>query len=177
MISNNSNLQSKITKESIFSALMILMKHKNLHEISITEVTKRAGVSRMAFYRNYNVIEDIITSFLDELFEEYSRDLSIYEKKDGYESVCLYFAYFRKHDQLINNLIKANLDNLIFERGVAYLHSFSKDIVCKKSYPPTKERYNIEFIAGGFYKVLIEWAKSGMKESNEDMAKMLYDLF
>ena len=177
MVNKNSNIQNMITKESIFTALMILMEKKNFKEISITEITKRAGVSRMAFYRNYNVIEDIITSYLDELFKEYSRDLSIYERKDGYESVCLYFAYFRQHDQLINNLIKSNLDNLIFERGVAYLHSFSKDIVCKKSYPPIKERYNIEFIAGGFYKVLIEWAKSGMKESDEDMAKMLYDLF
>jgi hypothetical protein len=127
-------------------------------------------------FRNYNVMEDIITSYLDELFEEYSKDILCYEKTYNYESVCLYFSYFRKHENLIINLINSNLTNLIFERSVELLHSFSKDIVCEKSYPPEKERYSIEFVAGGFYKVLIEWAKSGMKESDEDMAKMLYDL-
>jgi len=153
---------------------MILMEQKNFKKISITEITKKAGVSRMAFYRNYNLIEDIITHYLDEFFEEYSKQVFGCEKIDNYESVCLYFDYFRKHEKLVTNLINSNL---ILERCIEFFHLISKNSVCKKSYPPEKERYSIEFIAGGLYTVLIEWAKSGMKESDEDIAKIVvYDL-
>lgn len=175
-MSNNNNLQNKITKECIFTALLILMEKKDLKEISITEVTKKAGVSRMAFYRNYNSMEDIIRSYLDELFEDYSCHILKQEKTYDYESVRMLFSYFRKHEKLITNLAKSNLTNLILDSAVVFLHSFSKNIVCKKEYSPEKEKYNIDFLAGGFYKVLTEWAKSGLKESDEEMAEIVYDL-
>ena len=176
MVNKNNNSQNRITKESIFTALMILMGQKSLNEISITEVTQKAGVSRMAFYRNYNQMEDIITNYLDEFFEDYSEQVSNSEKKDNYESMCLYFSYFRKHEELITNLNKSNLANLILERGTKFFHSLCQDMVCEKSQSPEKERYTIEFLAGGVYKVLMEWSKTGMKESDEDMARIIYDL-
>jgi AcrR family transcriptional regulator len=176
MVNKNNNSQNRITKESIFTALMTLMEKKNFNEISITEITKKAGVSRMAFYRNYNVIEDIITSYLDEFFEEYFTHISSNENRDNCESVCLYFAYFRKHQKLITNLTNSNLTNLILERCTKFFHSLCQDLVCEKSHSPEKEIYSIEFLAGGVYKVLIAWAKSGMKESDEDMGRIVYDL-
>ena len=60
MEKRTNNMQNILTKESIFTALMILMEKKDFKEISITEITKKAGVSRMAFYRNYDEKEDII---------------------------------------------------------------------------------------------------------------------
>lgn len=176
MLNKNNYLQNRITKESIFTSLMILMEQKNFREISITEIAKKAGVSRMAFYRNYNLMEDIIISHLDEFFEEYSKQILSREKINNYESACMYFAYFRKHNRLITNLNNSNLTNLILERCTGFLHSLFQDIMFMRSCSEEEDRYCIEFLAGGFYKVLIEWAKSGMKESDEDMAKIVCNL-
>ena len=176
MANKNNDLQNRITKESIFTSLMILMEQKNFHEISITEIAKKAGVSRMAFYRNYNLMEDIIISHLDEFFEEYSKQILSREKINNYEIVCLYFAYFRKHERLINNLNNSNSTNLILERCTGFLHLLFQDIMFMRSCTSEEDRYCIEFLAGGFYKVLIEWAKSGMKESDDDMAKIVCNL-
>jgi len=115
MVEKVNNLQNKLAKESIFIALMILMKKKSFNEISITEITKKAGVSRMAYYRNYTVKEDIITNYLDELFAEYFNTILGYEKHNKYRDTCLYFAYFRKHNELILNLIHCKLTNLILD--------------------------------------------------------------
>ncbi len=41
-----SETQKRITKESVFLALMKLLKKRTFSEITITEVTKVAGVSR-----------------------------------------------------------------------------------------------------------------------------------
>ncbi|WP_026882170.1 TetR/AcrR family transcriptional regulator [Clostridium akagii] len=172
----NKNSQNGITKESIFTALMILMEQKNFNEISITELAKKAGVSRMAFYRNYNKMEDIITNYLDEFLENYAKRILGSEKIDNYESVRIYFAYFRKQDKLINNLNNSNLNYLILERCTGFFHVLFQNSVCKKSHFPERDRYTIEFLVGGLYKVLIEWANSGMKESDEEMSKIICDL-
>lgn len=166
--------QNRITKESIFTALMILMDKKSFKDISITEVAKKAGVSRMAFYRNYNILEDVICIHLDELFLEYSKHALNNRDLDSYEITRLFFYYFRKHQAFITNLINSNLSNLIYERAVEFLYSYSKSITCNQKCSPDVERYNISFISGGFYHVLIEWSKGGMKESDEVMSEMVF---
>ena len=93
MVNKSTNSQNMITKESIFTALMILMEKKNFKEISITEIAKKAGVSRMAFYRTYNMKEDIITTYIDELFQEYSKEILSDDKIDNYKNLLLYFSY------------------------------------------------------------------------------------
>ena len=46
----------------IYEALVELMKQKPYGEITITDITKKAGVSRMAYYRNYQDKDDILIS-------------------------------------------------------------------------------------------------------------------
>lgn len=172
MVNKNSNMQNIITKESIFTALMILMKKKNFKEISITEITKKAGVSRMAFYRNYNIKQDIITTYIDELFQEYSNEIIRKENIDNYENLRLYFSYFRKQEKLISNLISSNLINMLLDKCIESFYAISQNMPCNKSYSPEQHKFWIEYMAGGLYNVLIEWAKSGMKQSDEYMAKI-----
>lgn len=176
MASKNTNSQNIITKESIFTALMILMEKKNFKEISITEIAKKAGVSRMAFYRNYNIKEDIVATYIDELFQEYSNEILNHEKKDVYENLRLYFSYFRKNEKLIYNLINSNLINILLEKCIESFHALSRDAACNKSFSPEKQKYWIEFIAGGLYNILIDWAKGGMIESDENMAEIVCSL-
>ncbi|HEX9027303.1 MAG TPA: TetR/AcrR family transcriptional regulator [Clostridium sp.] len=171
----NTNLQNNITKESIFIALMILMKKKDFKEISITELTKKAGVSRMAFYRSYNIKEDIIATYIDELFQEYSKEIFSKKNIDNFDNLRLYFSYFRKHETLISNLIKSNLINILLEKCIASFYTLSEDVECNKSYSPEKQKFWIQYMAGGLYNVLIEWAKNGMKQSDEYMAKIASD--
>ena len=173
MENKNNALQNNITKESIFTSLMILMEQKNFKKITITEMAKKAGVSRMAFYRNYTVMEDIIIGYLDDLLQEYSNQISDFESIDNHESICLYFSYFRKHEKLITNLINSNITNLLLDRCIKLFDTLCKESVCSKSFSPMNKIYVVEFIAGGMYTLLINWAKNGMKESDEDMATLV----
>ena len=43
-----------LTKECIVTALLRLMQTQSYDSISITDITNLAGVSRMAYYRNYS---------------------------------------------------------------------------------------------------------------------------
>ncbi|WP_368387269.1 TetR/AcrR family transcriptional regulator, partial [Streptococcus anginosus] len=61
-----SNRESnRITKESLEISLLQLLEKKELTKITISELVERAGVSRAAFYRNYDSKEEI----LQEIFQ------------------------------------------------------------------------------------------------------------
>lgn len=171
------NPQNRITIESISTALMILMQENNFNEITISDITKKAGVSRMAFYRNYNHKEDIITKYLDELFEEYSNEISCYENADELREFCLFFSYFRKHERLILNLINSKITYLLLDSFDKYLDICFRNHIGKKAYSSQITKYIIELTSGGLYKVLIEWVKNGLKESDEEMAKIFSNYF
>ena len=46
----------------IYEALVELMKQKPYDQITITDIVQKAGVSRMAYYRNYQSKDDILIS-------------------------------------------------------------------------------------------------------------------
>ena len=52
VLSKNSNDSNAFTRECIESALILLIDKKPFHEISITDITKKAGVSQNSYYRN-----------------------------------------------------------------------------------------------------------------------------
>ena len=78
---NKANEESrKFTKEAIGLALFELLKEKDLNNIKIVELVKKAGVSRSAFYRNYKSLEDVLKDFIktniNELVKLFSYKLS-----------------------------------------------------------------------------------------------------
>lgn len=48
--------KNSYVKKQITNAILILLKEKELKDISISEITSTAQVSRISFYRNYLVI-------------------------------------------------------------------------------------------------------------------------
>ena len=61
----NENL-NEVVIESMQEALIILLKEKEFAKISITDLCKKAGVSRMAFYNNFLSLEELLKSVVIE---------------------------------------------------------------------------------------------------------------
>ena len=66
----NENL-NKVVKESLQTALVLTMQQQDFSKISITDLCKKAGVSRMAFYSNYKTLD----SLLESVVREYNSEL------------------------------------------------------------------------------------------------------
>ena len=64
------NSAHRMAVDCIYEALVILMETKPYKEITITDITRKAGVSRMAYYRNYQDKDDILIDHLREQLEE-----------------------------------------------------------------------------------------------------------
>ena len=58
------NRQVLRTRSWIFEALMLLLDEKPYSKISVSDITKKAGIARQTFYRNYNDKTEIVSEYL-----------------------------------------------------------------------------------------------------------------
>ena len=166
------NESNKIAKECMVTALIELMKVRDFHSITITDLTKKAGVSRMTYYRNYMSKEDILNKFIDDVGNRIHERLSALRSDTD-----VYNYYFALLDQLgsYNDLAitayRAGLGELI-------LAQISKQMAlsfpCEGDTP--LDRYRHLYLAGAFYNIFIEWLKNGQQESCAEMAHLCCSL-
>jgi len=168
--------QGSAVKEAIFSTLMALLRKKSLPEITITELARKAGVSRMAFYRNYSSKDDIIVKYLDEQFDAFLAKIGKAKEPNAYQDAYWYFTFFKKNQHLVGKLIEARMSDLLFERHDAYLRLVAERSLEVRDYDPDVGRYFVEYAAGGLRSVILEWARNGMKEGPEKMAGVVLKL-
>ena len=75
MNTSSKNPSKEFTKNCIMDALLQLMHTKEYEQISISELTQKAGVSRMSYYRNYNCKDSILIDYMHRILKEYAEEL------------------------------------------------------------------------------------------------------
>ena len=155
------------TKRRIALALMELLDEKAFGEITVTEITDRAGVSRMTYYRNYPSKEAI----LEERVREISRELQniVVSLEDTYHSLVSGFHFVRDYSGALQILLKADM-------GIMLLRVITDHIQATIG-EQSRGKYTIPMYAGALYNTYVAWLENGMKESPEEMARLIYEAF
>ena len=153
---------NKITRECLRAAMFKLMSKDEIDKISVTEITKLAGVSRVAFYRNYESKEDLVQDVCDELFNRLksyvNSDLLTTDRTKWF---TIFFTTIQNNSEYFTIYFKSNLhqlDNIIWDS------LFPSDNL--------NEHYTNIAKAGAFSNIITEWFKAGMKESPEEMGAL-----
>lgn len=167
-----SNTQAnKITKECIESALILLMKEKRFEDISVTEIVKKAGVSRTAYYRNYESKEDILEHLLTNVIDTIYLSM---KKKDiennDFEYWPTLFENIKPFAESFKLLIKANFGEKIQDSIFQRIKNDYADM-------SVKEKYTEQFWSGAVYAVIKLWIMNNMEEPPQEMAMICSNIF
>ena len=102
------NSAHRIVVDCIYEALIKLMDEKPYKEITITDITKKAGVSRMAYYRNYQDKDDILIDHFKKVSSSSSEKI---KKKTGISQKERWRDIIRMNceDSIFEYIIKAGL--------------------------------------------------------------------
>ena len=164
VLSRHNEEINRQTRESLQQALLLLLMEKSMEKISVTELVKKAGVSRTAFYRNYNSKEEVLKAFSGEIIERIARGIKnpVY-KENAFKWYLDTFTYILKHRDYATSIISSelSLEELIGCRSVLERIVVPKDM---ESY------YGYLVLEGGFYNIISNWIRDGFVESPEDMA-------
>ena len=107
---NNAQKNSYVKKQ-ITATLIDLLKKKSLSEISISELTDKAGIGRVSFYRNYQDKEDILKEESNRLIREWGK---LYESNPESAPETLFpslFDFYRDHKDFYTTLYNAGLSS------------------------------------------------------------------
>ena len=165
------------TKALISLAVYQLMLRKiDYDDITVKDICKTSGVSRMSFYRYYSKKDDIFIDYCDERFAEFYENFLKLEHKTAQNFILGMFDYFEQNSRQLLILRKAKKETLLMHQ----FDSYSR--YCIASWGPVRnEPYYSSiipsFLSGGFFNVLMTWIDEGMKETKEEVANKLFRLF
>ncbi|MDO5425914.1 MAG: TetR/AcrR family transcriptional regulator [Eubacteriales bacterium] len=165
------NTANLFAKECIVSALLQLIYEKPLSAISVSELCRRAGVSRMTFYRNYDSKEDIFLKQLEELFAEYRGDEEEKGKSGMYydrKHMLHYFTYLSQYRDFMAGLIACGFGTQFLKMLMDYLLERWSD---------EADYYTLAAFAGSLYSMFHLWASGGYEEKPELLATKLEGIF
>ncbi|MFM9277566.1 TetR/AcrR family transcriptional regulator [Paenibacillus jiagnxiensis] len=165
------NIESnRMTKMCIETALISLMKDRSFQEISITDIVKRAGVSRTAYYRNYNSKEDILRSMMKEIVDKVTDSMNLhFPIKNSFEYWYVLFQTIEQHADSLKILLMANFGDTILSE----FHKIMKFSLTDNS---DLENYKSYFWSGAIYSVMVSWIREGMQQSVAEMANICYQI-
>ncbi len=163
--------ENPLLKECLFTALIKLMDQKDFKDIKISEIAQKAGVSRMTYYRTYDSKEDILIQYFEEQSQKMLLALTANPDSTVYEIFCLFFTFFKKEAHLMEYLYKAGLLQEVIQRFATFV-SGAYDKANAHMLDPKNKSYEVTFISGGLFFLLLHWIERGLIETPEEMAHM-----
>lgn len=164
----------KITIESIQQAFLELLKTKELKAITVKNIVDRAGVSRSAFYRNYQSKEEVLQSIV---FHQYKQ---VMEKIRNYPSRISEEWWIKLVEDIINEYVliyeMTSADVLHSEVLLQCMNMYFRDFMMPLF--PNQNKIQMQFWLGGFHNAILCWLDEGQQESAHKLAyKILNCMF
>ena len=134
---------------------------KEIHSITVTELTKRADITRGTFYSHFDSIYEVASELESEISEQIFHSMTtIQNMEDMKEYICNIFKYIKENENMYFKLLNA-------ENSMHFTNRLSKKIVSvlKQNFT-SSPTLNIYFFTDGTLELIIRYFK---KEITEDL--------
>lgn len=166
-----SSATNQLVKECLYTSLMLLMEQKEFQNITITDIAKKAGVSRMAYYRNYETKEAILEERAEKAFQEFKCMIEGEPELTERSFFRQLFQTMKENQLLFRNMIKANMEDIMRKHAIEYgFDLFQMRFSIKGN--ETEIKYIMSFLVGGTMNLMKTWADNGYRESVEEMTEI-----
>lgn len=157
-------LRSELSKNDLADALVLLLWKKDYSKISIQDIVDKAGLSRMAYYRNFENKDDILRFYLDKVTDNFVRESQVdFDALPMGEYMVILFTHLRRW---------ANLCQLLQQNGLLHFVKDEFDRIFEGKAKNDAQRYTYAFVAGGLFNVFSQWLKADCRETPEELARM-----
>lgn len=158
----------------ITTALFSLMEKADYADITITEITRRAGVGRATFYRHFSSKDDIIRKYFA---LQIPRHIAMFpyrprRKEECYDIVFSIFSSFKEYKPTMQLILKAGLESI-------YLDFLNEEFAAMFERQFSEHgSYAAFYFAGSLYNVCIQWLRRDCAESPKELTDIyLRELF
>ncbi len=161
----------KDTKEWITIALLDLLQLKKLSKLTVAEVVKKAGVSRMAFYRNYESLEQVLMEYYEPKFADiFGKIANQPSHEQKLADMGLFFLGLEKDFMVA---LDSEYTDLLYQISKKYITGFYDELNPFPDWSGIRRTYWINFISAGVFEIWMTWFRGGQKESLEEISGLI----
>lgn len=162
---NNKRKRKSIQK--IEQVLIEFLQTKELHQISVSDICKKANLNRSTFYANYVDIYELADTLREKL-EAQVAELYKEEITKGFNSnnYLILFQHIKQNQIFYNIYFKLGYDE-------KYKILKYDDILAKKYFDDQFVEYHMEFFKSGLTKIIKLWLQNDCKETPEEMFEIV----
>mgnify|MGYP005779484691 FL=1 len=161
------NKRRKESMERIENVFVALLQTKELDEIRVSDICKRAGLNRTTFYANYADIYGLADAIRNKLENEvtdlYEDEITQRFNSNDYLKL---FRHIKDNQIFYQTYLKLGYDNeykvIAYDVNLAREHFHNQFV-----------EYHMEFFRAGITQIIKLWLKNGCRESPEDMVEIL----
>lgn len=147
-------------------ALLSLLEKKDVDYITVTEITKKAGVNRSTFYLHYDDIYELLEETIENLNKEFlssfeKKQLNINEGGDAFliteEYLVPYLNFCKKNKKVLK---LAHKKPYIFGNKKTYKQMYDNifyPAISRYLKDETQKIYNLEFFTKGVASIVNKW--------------------
>lgn len=158
--------EKSIERQKLFqTTLLAMMEKQRFHSITVTDLCKKLNAPRKAFYRYYDTLEDVLTAVIDDVLTEAFLRLEVKVDLEGF------FAYWKSKKYLLDVLEINGLSTMMISRLYGRLETRPlKDGI-------TGEELKYAGYISALMTILISWHHAGMKQSEQEMSRLIAEMF
>lgn len=167
------------TKKVIKESLIELLQNNEIHEITVTNICKKADINRGTFYAHYKDAFDLLQSMEDELFNqvlEYLNETPIEEYTDSLLVKVL--ELIAKNKNLCKILFCKQIDSKIIDK-ILYIASkanIEQVVSMSNNINEFNFDYLIRYSVGGILAIIQVWLENDVIESPSEIVKIINDI-
>lgn len=168
--------QKELSKEWITDAFFTLLKKKDYESITVSEIAKKADLSRRTFYRVFDCKQDIITYMFEQIFPDYISAINQLPKKKREFLAIAIVEFVNKHIEFFQCLKRNHLDYLIIDFFDNHLAHGRNDIWGQPFCDDEEiERVFMMTISVEHYNIIRLWLELYDKKTPDEMSKLISD--
>lgn len=172
-----------VADEAILGAFFKLVKEKKPDRITVSDITKTAGIARSTFYNHYQDIPSLISAVEDKTIHDVFSMMENFQPKNDRDICSSYFltlCRYTMENPFLSGLLSTPHGNDLFEKMLTMLHHYVTETT-SNSRPGrhTKEEvsYVITCAIGSTIGVLHKWSRDNFNLAPEVIADILSEVF
>ncbi|QGZ27609.1 TetR family transcriptional regulator [Streptococcus ruminicola] len=172
------NIRKTNSVEKLKNALIELLLEKDYSEISVSDITKKAGVSRGTFYQHFLDKDDLATTIGENTSQKFRNILSKgnLDKQDKILESLDYIKTDAKHFKVISQAPHVEFSKtvrVLLERLVTTNVNLKNRIKQKSK---ITDDLIIEAFCASFERIISAWIESDFKKSPEEISNIIVKL-
>lgn len=162
---------SPFIRQALIGAIEQLVRNKPFDQISVSELTRVAGVSRMTFYRHYHNVIDVLSIEVAFLLAEFSSTIKYTGDNYGYIVQTIHF--FDHHRKFIKILLRAGRQDLLLRKVAVVMKGLTAYNPHLDGFSTREIYYFVEYHTTGLMSVIIDWIQNDEPDSVAELANFL----